>query len=143
MFPWWSSYACPNLVPVHQQIWPPLTILDLFSYYISSITSEGNSSKFCIWIPLNPRCVSMKIVPLCRLIWCQTTILEIPTSIYLTLLQSYYRISSETTGQILFRSCLGCFPGGLVVHIQIWLGSVNKYGHHWLSCIFLLIASPP
>ena len=60
MFPWLSSYVCPILVLVHPQIWVPLAIFDFSPYHISSITSGGISSKFCIWISLNPLDVSQQ-----------------------------------------------------------------------------------
>ena len=39
IFPWWSSCARSNLVPVHQQIWLPLASLHFSCKPISSITS--------------------------------------------------------------------------------------------------------
>ena len=32
-------------------------------------------------------------------------------------------------GPLVFETCLGCLPNGLVVHTQICFQSVNKYGH--------------
>ena len=65
---------------------------------------------------------------------------EIATSLYLTLLQSRYRISSETTGQIFFKLVWDVM---FFVHAQIWFRSVNKYGRRRPSWIFLVIASTP
>ena len=39
LLPQWSSCALLNMVPVHQQIWPPLAIFEFHRYRISSKTT--------------------------------------------------------------------------------------------------------
>ena len=48
MFSKWSSCAYSNLVQVHQQIWPPLVILDFSRYQISFVTSGRILPILCI-----------------------------------------------------------------------------------------------
>ena len=69
MFPWRSCCARPNLVLARRQIWPPSAIL-----YVPVIASFPQPVKIfhrnvAYGFLSTPRCVSLKKIPVFRLIW--------------------------------------------------------------------------